>query len=146
MAVAVKKIKLWRTEVENRAGALASTLEPLAQAGADLKIVMGYRLGQTSDRAAIEVHPVAGKKVTGTAERLGMSAVPMSTLLVEGDDRPGLGHAVAQAIGEAGINMAFMLAQVIGRKYSAVLAFDSDADATKAAALIKKAAVAKRKS
>jgi hypothetical protein len=146
MAVAVKKIKLWRTEVENRPGALASTLEPLAQAGADLKIVMGYRLGQASDRAAIEVHPVAGKKVAGAAQRSGMSVVPMSTLLVEGDDRPGLGHALAQAIGEAGVNMAFMLAQVIGRKYSAVLAFDNDADATKAAALIKKAAVAKRKS
>ena len=35
MPVTVKKILLWRKEVDNQAGALARTLEPLAKAGAD---------------------------------------------------------------------------------------------------------------
>jgi hypothetical protein len=44
MAVTVKSATLWRREVENRPGALASTLEPLAKARVDLRVVMGYRL------------------------------------------------------------------------------------------------------
>ena len=41
MAVTVKKAVLWRTQIENRPGMLASTLAPLAEAGADLQVVMG---------------------------------------------------------------------------------------------------------
>jgi hypothetical protein len=33
MAVTVKRITLWRSEVENKAGVLAQTLKPLADAG-----------------------------------------------------------------------------------------------------------------
>ena len=65
--------------------------------------------------------------------------------MVEGDNRQGLGHRIAKAIGDRGINMNFVMALVIGRRYSAVFAFDSDADAGKAANLIKKAAVLTKK-
>jgi hypothetical protein len=40
MAVTVKKVVLWRKEIENRPGMLANTLEPLSEAGADLQVVM----------------------------------------------------------------------------------------------------------
>ena len=63
---------------------------------------------------------------------------------MEGDNRPGLGHAISQAIADAGIKMDFVVAQVVGRKYSAIFGFESEADATKGAAVIKKAAAAKR--
>ena len=43
MAVRVRVISLWRREVENRPGALARTLAPLAGAGTDLEVVMAYR-------------------------------------------------------------------------------------------------------
>ena len=43
MAVRVRTITLWRREVENKPGALARTLEPLARAGADLEVLMAYR-------------------------------------------------------------------------------------------------------
>src|SRR6266851_10161151 len=56
---------------------------------------------------------------------------------VEGDNRPGLGHSIAKAIGDAGINMSFVMAQVVGRRYSAVFCFENEADASKAATLIK---------
>ena len=38
----VKNISLWRKETENKTELLALTLDPLAKAGADLSIVMGY--------------------------------------------------------------------------------------------------------
>jgi hypothetical protein len=62
-----------------------------------------------------------------------------SPLVVEGDNRPGLGHAIAKAIGDAGINISFVMAQVVGRRYSAVFGLENEADASKAATLIKRA-------
>ena len=41
--------------------------------------------------------------------------------------------------------MDFVVAQVIGKKYSAIFGFESEADATKGAAEIKKAAATKKK-
>ncbi len=139
MRVTVKNISLWRKEVENKTGVLAQTLEPFAKAGADLHVVMGYRYPGDGAKAAIEVYPVAGKKVTAAAAGVGLAASSISTLLVEGDNKPGLAHRIAQAIADAGVDLSFFVAQAIGRRYSAVVGFETDADAKKAAALIKKA-------
>jgi hypothetical protein len=79
------------------------------------------------------------------AKEAGLAASSIPAYLVEGDNRPGLGHAISKAIADEGINMDFVVAQVIGRKYSAIFGFGSEADATKGAAAIKKAAAAKKK-
>ena len=145
MAVTVKKIVLWRKEVENRTGILANALAPLAHAGTDIHVVMAYRFPHHGSKAAIELYPVAGKKVTAAAAGAGLSASSIPTLLVEGDDKPGLGLAIAQTIAEARINMTFFVAQAIGRKFSAVLGFETEADAKTAAPLIKKTTSGKKK-
>jgi hypothetical protein len=145
MAVTVKKATLWRAEVENRPGALADALGPLAEAGADLQVVMGYRYPGDATKAAIELHPITGRKSVTAAQKAGLGASTIPTLLVEGDNKPGLGYAIAKSLSDANINLAFMSAQVIGRRYSAVVGFDNQRDAAKAAALIKKAAPAPRK-
>jgi hypothetical protein len=137
--VTVKSISLWRKEAENKKGLLAQTLEPLAKAGADLSVVMGYRLPGNDAKAAIEIYPVSGKKVTAAAAGAGLSASAIPTLLVEGDNKPGLAHKIAQTIAEAGVDLSFFVAQTIGRKYSAVIGFANDADAKRAATLVKKA-------
>jgi hypothetical protein len=41
--------------------------------------------------------------------------------------------------------MNFLVAHVVGRRYSAVIGFDTDADANAAAGVIKKAAAARAK-
>ncbi len=133
MAVIVKQIELWRTEVENQPGTLADVLAPLAKAGADLQIVMGYRYPGNESKAAIEVFPIKGKRSAAAAQSAGMKPTSIPTLLIEGDNRPGLGHAIAQALAGAGINMGFMMAQVVGRKYSAVAGFETPTDARQAA-------------
>jgi hypothetical protein len=144
MAVKVKRITLWRKELENRAGTLAETLEPLAKAGADLQIVMGYRFPGDHAKAAVEIHPIANKRAAQAAQGTGLAASSIPVLYVEGDNRAGMGAGIARAMAEAGVNLDFLVAQVIGRKYSAVIGFENDADATKAAALIKKAAKKKK--
>ena len=65
--------------------------------------------------------------------------------MVQGDNRRGLGHELAKAIGDAGINLSFVMAQVVGRRYSAMFGFENEADAVRAAALIKKASAPVRK-
>jgi hypothetical protein len=144
MAVSIKKIVLWRKEVENKPGALAGSLASLARAGADLQVVMGYRYPGEESKAAIELYPVTAKKSVAAAQEAGLSASSIPALLVEGDNRPGLGYAISQAIADARINMDFLVAHVVGRKYSAVLGFDSEEDATKSVGLIRRAAAAKK--
>jgi hypothetical protein len=144
MGVTVKQITLWRSEVANRPGALAGMLGPLAEAGGNLKVVMGYRMPGEESRAAIEVYPVTGRKVTAAARSVGLSDSGIPTLIVDGDDRPGLGAAIARGVAEAGINMIFLMAQVVGRRYSAIIGFESAADARKAAAVVRRAKPSKR--
>jgi hypothetical protein len=143
MAVTVKKVALWRRELDNRPGALAGVLEPLSRAGADLQVAMGYRFPGDESRAAVEVAPVANRKAEAAAKGAGLTPSGIPTLMVAGDNRPGLGFAVSQGMADAGINMAFLVAQVVGRRYSAVYGFESDADADRAAAIIKKASSAR---
>lgn len=136
MAARIKKVTLWRTEVQERAGALADVLEPLAAAKADLQAVMGYRLPGERSRAVIELWPVTGKKPTAAAEGAGLRPSSIPALVVEGANKSGIGHKTARAVADAGISMTFLVAQVVGRRYSAVLGFDSDEACTRAAKLI----------
>ncbi|MCI0339279.1 MAG: hypothetical protein L0226_17035 [Acidobacteria bacterium] len=52
MAVSVKAIKLWRSEVANQPGALARILAPPAQAGPDPQVLMSYRFPGSETRTA----------------------------------------------------------------------------------------------
>jgi hypothetical protein len=146
MPVTVKKVALWRRELDNRPGALARVLEPLARAGTDLQIAMGYRFPGNESRAAVEVAPVTSRRATTAAQGAGLQPSGIPTLIVAGDNRPGLGFAFSAGMADAGINMAFLVAQTVGRRYSAVFGFESDADADRAAAIIKKASRAKKAS
>jgi ACT domain-containing protein len=61
MAITVKKTFLWKKELDNHPGAMAEALEPLAESGADLQLVMVYRSrrSQRRDRGS----PYVGKKI-----------------------------------------------------------------------------------
>jgi hypothetical protein len=139
MALTVKRITLWRADVPNEPGVLAKTLEPLAEAGADLRLVMGYRFPEMPEHSAIELYPVSGRRPTAAAGEAGLAASDIPCVLVEGDNRPGLGAAMARALADAGINIAFLMAQVLGRKFTAAFGFADDATAANATRVIKSA-------
>jgi hypothetical protein len=143
MAVSVKKVTLWRREIADRPGALAEVLAPLADAGASLRVVMAYRYPEPAGKAAVELAPVTGSKATAAAQRAGLAPTQIGALLVEGDDRPGLGRTLSDAIAGSGINLHFLMALVAGRRYASVFGFGSDADADRAVPIIKKAAAAR---
>jgi hypothetical protein len=145
MAISVKKVDLWRKVVENKAGSLAAILAPLAKLGSDLQVVVGYGDAANPGQATVEVFPVKGRQGSKAAKEAGLAASSAAALMVEGDNRPGLGHAIATKIAEAGINIAFLSAQGLGKKFVAVFGFQNAGDANKARALIKKAAVPAKK-
>lgn len=143
MAVSVKKISLWRREVDDRPGMLAQTLDPLADAGANLQVVMAYRIG---DRAAIELFPITGNRAANAARQGGLTESGPPSIVVNGDNRPGLARDISRAIADEGINIHFVVAQVIANRYAAVFGFGSDDDATRAMELIKKVGGGRRPS
>lgn len=63
----VKRITLCRKELENKAGTLAGTLEPLAKAGPGLQIVIGYCNPGDNTKAVVELYPVGGLLTNGVA-------------------------------------------------------------------------------
>jgi hypothetical protein len=145
VAISIRKVTLWRAEVAHRPGALSELLEPLAAAGADLQIVMGYRIPGQKTRAVVEVAPVSTRKAARAAEGRGLAPGGAPTLLVLGDNRPGLANRIARALAESRVNIAFLVAQVVGRRYSAVFGFENEADLDKAADRIRAAVTSRAK-
>jgi hypothetical protein len=138
MALTVKEITLWRREIDNRPGMLAYVLGPLASAKTDVEVLMAYRFPGDESRGAVELFPVSGKKAVAAAQAAGLTAADIPAVLVTGPNRPGIGFETTTAIAEAGINLAFVVAQVIGSKFSSVYGFDNEGDRRKAVALLKK--------
>jgi hypothetical protein len=68
-----------------------------------------------------------------------LTATDIPTLLVEGDNAPGIGYRLARAIADAGINLSFLVTQVIGKRYASVFGFTTDDEAKRATSIIKKA-------
>ncbi len=143
MPVTVKNVTIWRKEVDNQPGQLAMVLAPLVKAGANLKVLMGYRLPGEEGKAAIEIYPITGAKAAKAAAAAGLTKSSIPALHVEGDDKPGLMHAIGSALAGAGININFLVGLVVGRKYTAIWGFASPEEARKAASLIRKIKVGK---
>jgi hypothetical protein len=128
MAITLKRITLWRKEVDNKPGALADTLALLAQTRTDLQAVMGYRY--PGDQGAKR----QSSCIRCQARRL--SRLPISGIgcFIDPDraraerQQTGLSHVIAKALGDAGINLSFVLAQVVGRKHAAVFGFENDSN------------------
>jgi hypothetical protein len=145
MAVTVKTTVLWRKEVDNQLGVLARTLEPQQKAVADLRVLMAYRYPGNEAKAAVEIYPINGKKLTTAATEAGLTASSIPALLVEGDNKPGLAYQITQAIADARVNLSFVVAHVVGRRYAATIGFETEADTKKAATLIKRAKARSRR-
>ena len=144
MAVSVKPITLWRRELQDRPGALAESLGPLADDRVSIKVLMAYRFPGEPGRAAVELFPVTGRRAVAAAERAGFGSSSIPALLVEGEDAPGLGARLSGAVASAGINLDFVVAQVIGNRYSAVFGFADEEGSRRAAPLMKTAATPPR--
>lgn len=137
MAYTVTKLDTWTGEIDDRTGALATKLEPLAKAEVNLEMVIARRQPQQPGKGIVFLGPVSGAKAEKAAAAAGLSkATNMAALRVEGPDKPGECQRLARKLADAGINLRGLSATTLGSKWVCYLAFDNSGDADKAAGLI----------
>jgi hypothetical protein len=134
MAFDVKKLEVWTGEIVDRAGGLASKLEPLALAGIDLQFLVARRQPHLPGRGVVFLSGISGARGTKAAAAAGLTkARDVVALRVEGPNKAGAAFAIARQLGDAGINLRGVSAGVMGKRFQLFLAFDNAADAEKAA-------------
>jgi len=137
MAYEVTKVEVWTREIDDRAGSLVAALEPLAKAGVDLVFMIARRYTHVAGKGVVFVGGIAGP-ATKAAETAGFKrASGLVGLRVEGPNKPGDAYEVAKLLSGAGINLRGVSATVIGPKYVQIMAFDSAAEADKAASVLR---------
>jgi len=135
----VTRVDVWAASMEDRPGGLAEKLGALAKAGAQLEFVIARRASERPGTGVVFVTPLKGAAQIGAAKKAGFEKTKsLHSLRVEGPDRPGLGAKMTQAMAQAGVNLRGLSAAAIGQRCVVHLAFDSTADAAKAARLLKR--------
>lgn len=138
MALTVKKVDVWSTEMLDQSGALTTKLEPLARAGVNLDFLMARRQPEKAGLGIAFAVGIKGARGAKAATSAGwQKATDIGVLRVEGPDKAGSCNQVLTRIADAGINLRGASASVIGRRFVIFLAFDSAADAARAAKLVK---------
>jgi hypothetical protein len=133
----VEREEVWAASIEDQPGALAHKLTALAEAGADLEFLIARRLPDKPGVGVMFVTPLRGDKEVRAATQLGFSVSnSLHSVCVEGQNQPGICAKLTQKLAAAGINLRGASAASIGTRFVMHLAFDSEADATKAVKLL----------
>jgi len=132
-------VDVWIAKLKETPGSLAGKLAPLSAAGANLDFVFARRSPEKPGTGVVFLAPIKGAKQAAAARKAGFKKTKrLCALCVTGPNKAGRGTAITEAIAEQGINLQGFSAHVIGRKFALHLAFDTSADATKAARAIRK--------
>jgi len=139
MALKVTRVDTWAATIEDRPGGLALKLKALAEAGANLEMVIARRRPDQPGKGVVYVAPLKGAKVGRAAEAAGFAkAQGMHSVRAEGPDQPGLGARITQGLAEAGVNLRGLSAAAIGKKCVVYLAIDTAEDAATAVSALRK--------
>ncbi|NCO95313.1 MAG: hypothetical protein COZ06_05500 [Armatimonadetes bacterium CG_4_10_14_3_um_filter_66_18] len=112
----VRKAVQFSVCVEDKPGKLAEVTKALCEAGINLTALAGWTEGE--GKAVIACIPEDPDKVRA----LGVPDVQeKEVIVVEGDDKLGVGYAISQKLAAADINLKVVLMQAAGGKYQAVL-------------------------
>jgi hypothetical protein len=140
MAYAISRVDVWTRAIDDRAGSLAATLEPLADAGVDLVFLIARRRTLVPGKGVVFLGGITGAKAAKAAAAAGFKkATDITGLRVEGPNKAGDCHRVAKILAGAGLSLRGLSASVIGKKYVLILGLDSEADAATATRLLKSA-------
>jgi hypothetical protein len=138
MAVKVQKVDTWAAPLEDTPGSLASKLNALAKAGVDLDFVIARRAPDKPGTGVVFVTPIQGATGRRAAQEVGFQKTEsLHTVRVEGPDKRGRGANMTQVLATAGLNLRGVSAAAIGPKFTAYIALDTAADATKAVRVLR---------
>ncbi|MGO8931050.1 MAG: ACT domain-containing protein [Limisphaerales bacterium] len=141
MKLKVSRTDTWAAAIDDRPGGLADKLDALAAAGANLELIIARRAPEQRGSGVVFVTPLKGAKQIKAAGAAGFQKThSLHTVRIQGADKPGTGAKLTRALAEAGINLRGFSAAALGKQYITHLALDTAADASKAAAALKKLA------
>jgi hypothetical protein len=137
MGFKLERVHIWSGEIADKAGGMASTLAPLAQAGANLEFISTRRQPDRPGTGVLYIAPVTGPAQVRAARAAGLVETHETVVLrVEGDNEAGLGSRLTQQWATAGISLQSLAMAVLGNKFVAFAAFDTVTDANKAAQIL----------
>lgn len=137
MGFKLDRVHVWSGEVADRAGGVAGKLAALAQGGANLEFILTRRLPDQPGMGILYVAPVTGPTQVRAARAAGLTETQSPIVLrVEGDNEAGLAHRLTQQWALAGISMEGLTMAVLSHKFVGFVAFDTVADANKAAQIL----------
>ncbi len=138
MPLDVTHVPVWAASIEDKPGGLAEKLRALADAGADLELIIARRSTEKPGTGVVFVTPVRGDEQASAARAAGFSgAGGLHSVRIQGPDSPGLGARIAETLAGAGVNLRGYSAATIGGQCVVYLALDSDDAAVKAASVVK---------
>jgi hypothetical protein len=138
MALDVTEVGVWAASIDDKPGGLATKLDALAKAGADLEFVIARRAPDKPGTGVVFLATLDSPEETQAAQAQGFQVTEsLHSVRAEGPDEPGLGGKITQAIAEAGINLRGLSAAAIGGKMVCYLALDTKEDAKKAVDALK---------
>ena len=130
------RVDTWAASIPDRSGALAAKLKALAASGANLELVIARR--DTAGKGVLFVAPIKGARQVGAAGAAGFSTSrSLHTLRAEGSDKVGAAARVAAALADHGLNLRGFSAAAIGKKFICYIALDKEAEAVKAARILR---------
>jgi hypothetical protein len=133
MRLNIHKVQVWSVEVPDRPGAAAAKLEVLARAGIDLEFIFTRPHPRVSDLGVLFVAPIDGPEQTEAARAVGLApATDVAMLVVEGDNRVGIGYELMSQLAVAGVNLRGLSISSLGNRFAAYLAFDNADSANQA--------------
>lgn len=128
MELKVTAVDVWSKQMADEPGALHETIEILAEAGENLDFVVARRHGRGT--AVLFLAPIVHEDAARAA---GLSkATDLHALRVAAPNRRGLGAEMLRLIAADGIGVRGLSASVVGEQSVTYLAFDNEAEATKA--------------
>ena len=133
MTYEIRNEDVWVGEIADRAGSLGEVLESISAAGVNLEFMIARRAPDKPGSGVVFLAPIVGDESVKAAEKAELKKwTTGNTLRVEGPDQPDLGARIARTVANAGINMRGASAAKLENRSVFYLAFDSEADASKA--------------
>jgi hypothetical protein len=137
VALQIRRVQAWSSEIPDRPGAAAAKLEHLARAGADLEFIFTRPHPAKPETSVIFLAPISGPAQMHAARSAGLGpALDVAMLSIEGTNRAGISFDLMSRLAIAGINLRGLSISSVGQRFVAYLAFDNPDVATQALQLL----------
>jgi len=139
MNLVVERVDVWAASIVDEPGGLAKVLAGLREAGVDLDFIVARRAPDKPGTGVVFVTPLRGDQEIAAASLLGFNVThSLHSVRIEGDNKRGMAATLTEKLAAEGINLRGVSGAVIGPRFILYISFDSDEDANRAVAILKK--------